>query len=932
MRLHIVQYGDSLASIAQRYETDIATICQLNGLVSYSLFIGQQLLVPFDVYHFSLPEYSNRHIDQESTKERGLVPDVFSAPPPSHIVQAGDTLAQIAARFNTSVSVLMQINSLRNTNLFIGQVLRLPTSATMDIDVPPSTNPTKNTPPRTYIVKIGDTLSTLAWIFEIPAETIKRLNKLTSDTLTPGTTLLLSEPLQSSSTNSNTQSVLYSVQGGDSLYRIAQKFGVSVNDLMDWNQLGNNPALSIGQQLVVGKKTNTNTNPPNPNPTPDTGQNTAQSVLYSVQGGDTLYRIAQKFGVLINDLIAWNQLGNNPTLSIGQQLIVGKKTNTNTKPPLSPNPVPQPVEPPINKPPSGALTTTDSPLSFSFTYNIKDSVGVGGHNKAADVAIIQNQLRRIGFLLSSDFAEENSASINPALPIATTAFPKTIAAIRAFQQVSIGTADGIIKPNGTTLVFLNTAVLPANQTQADQAAVARAADFSVAVISAKNILQAPLSAPVGRTNTGNIASDLAKVQQALVLLGFLDAGAMLAETATANTALSPERLPRTIAAIKHFQTNLVVFWVGRNPSVNRTFSEDLIGKDDTDLSFKILKEFARYSVAFAHPNKNERINTSPFSNYVKSNSTINLGGISYEGSVQPENLPVEEYEKIGLNRTQAKCLRIVSQHEGRFDAINSYDKATFSYGFIQFAGNGGGLAPMLAMLKYRYPNTFNQRFQRYGIDVEYGINNKGAISKGNITVVNNQGTLLRGSEAEIHIARSLTLTAVFIRAAHDINVQRAQIESAKRNYVTHALNLTADFALRTIKVLDSSKQKIERTLVGEKADAFSQGLEFVTLKSNGRIRESVLDFTDTPLTDIIRTEKGIAALMDIVINKWLDTTRQYFSEAIQKIASENHLDTLEKVCDIDEKQVLEYIGKIATGLIPKRMNSLLANTSLNLVK
>lgn len=101
--------------------------------------------------------------------------------------------------------------------------------------------------------------------------------------------------------------ITYIVKKGDSLYLISQKYGLKVEDLKKWNNLTNN-TIFVGQKLRLTK------------PLENT---TSSQKTYTVQKGDTLYRIAKMFDVSIDQIKSWNGLKNN-TIHIGQTLIVSK--------------------------------------------------------------------------------------------------------------------------------------------------------------------------------------------------------------------------------------------------------------------------------------------------------------------------------------------------------------------------------------------------------------------------------------------------------------------------------------------------------------------------------------------------------------------------------------------------------------------------------
>lgn len=102
--------------------------------------------------------------------------------------------------------------------------------------------------------------------------------------------------LSNAATTGNT----YTIKAGDTLYAIANTYGVSVNDIKSANNLTSN-TLSIGQILTIPNKT--------------------QYQVYNVQKGDTLYAIANKYGVTVDKLKDINNLNTN-ILSIGQKLLI----------------------------------------------------------------------------------------------------------------------------------------------------------------------------------------------------------------------------------------------------------------------------------------------------------------------------------------------------------------------------------------------------------------------------------------------------------------------------------------------------------------------------------------------------------------------------------------------------------------------------------
>ena len=168
---YIVKKGDTLYSIARENNISIDTLIKDNALTSNNLTIGQNLKIRVPIEETTVieecygPDYT---------------PPIDTTPVAStYTVVKGDSLYQIAKRFNTTASAIMNLNNLPNTNLSIGQKLKIPQS-------------TQNTQPtQTYTVKSGDNLYSIARRFNTTVDSIKRKNNLTSNNLSIGQKLLI---------------------------------------------------------------------------------------------------------------------------------------------------------------------------------------------------------------------------------------------------------------------------------------------------------------------------------------------------------------------------------------------------------------------------------------------------------------------------------------------------------------------------------------------------------------------------------------------------------------------------------------------------------------------------------------------------------------------------------------------------------------------
>ena len=268
---YTVKKGDSLWSIATKYGLTVNELKELNNLSSNLLSVGQTLKV----------------VPTETEK----IPEDYLV----YIVKSGDNLWDIAKKYNTTVSTLMSVNNLSSDKLKINQQLLIPKESSVGIDITPGIG-TK------YTIKAGDTLYGIAKKFGVTVDELKNVNNLTSNTLTVGNILTI--PTGESSIEEietpGVGGINYVVQKGDNLYSIANKYGVTVDQLKDTNNLTSN-ILKIGQILLIPGTTN--------------------YANYTVKKGDSLYKIANTYGTTVAKLKSVNNLTTD-FLSVGQELLI----------------------------------------------------------------------------------------------------------------------------------------------------------------------------------------------------------------------------------------------------------------------------------------------------------------------------------------------------------------------------------------------------------------------------------------------------------------------------------------------------------------------------------------------------------------------------------------------------------------------------------
>ena len=292
---YTVKAGDTLSGIANNYQTTVNTLARLNNLANPNLiYVGQRLLV-----------------QQAATpsQPQPTTPSTSTTTAATYTVKAGDTLGQIAANHQTSVTQLVQLNKSANPNLiYVGQVLTIKqaTSASQST----TATPAKPAPTATYTVKAGDTLSQIAASHGTSYQNLASLNHLSNpNEIYVGQTLKLqattSTPAQTPTPAASTNQGTYTVKAGDTLSAIAAAHGTSYEALAQANGISNPNEIYVGQTLKFTAPTRTTS---------------AKRGAYTVTAGDTLYEIAQKVGVNWQQLAQTNHISQPYTIYVGQKL------------------------------------------------------------------------------------------------------------------------------------------------------------------------------------------------------------------------------------------------------------------------------------------------------------------------------------------------------------------------------------------------------------------------------------------------------------------------------------------------------------------------------------------------------------------------------------------------------------------------------------
>ena len=264
--LYKVQRGDTLWDIGQHYGVSVTHLCAWNGISSRSyLRPGQKLTL-------WLADDGNELVAANSTSGKGSYnrrqASSQDTDATTYKVTSGDSLWLIARRNGTTVAQLKDWNDISSNVLKPGQVIKLAAGDDSqdedadqdDDDSSSSDGLTASTQPgRNYTVKNGDSLWLIARRFNTTVAKLINWNNLSNGSrLMPGQQLSLipvvyneSDSLDNVSNDKNTTVINYTVKKGDSLWLISRRFGTTVAQLIQWNNLSNAKQLQPGQKLVL---------------------------------------------------------------------------------------------------------------------------------------------------------------------------------------------------------------------------------------------------------------------------------------------------------------------------------------------------------------------------------------------------------------------------------------------------------------------------------------------------------------------------------------------------------------------------------------------------------------------------------------------------------------------------------------------------------
>lgn len=314
-----IQRGDNIGSIARRFKVPEEPIRSINRLKNNQIIAGKYLFIPIPVSRSNPDEEVKEQVVKKQIPSED--PQIKNGQKIIYQVKAGDSVWKISELFGVSPDQICRWNKLSDdAAIRVGQLLTLYQNS--------ANSPEKKSQKSTlteghmeYRVQPGDTPSSIARKFAMSIDELILINEL--DTKKPVIytdrilivkkrvdTVSQSRPLPQKPSANNT-GMKYQVSAGETLFGIARIFSVSVQELRSLNNLSESSVIKAGDTLLIPSNSSIKTS--------DLGSSV---VFYEVKQGDNLWRIANSFGISVQNLYKHNNLKSDSVLMPGDTIKV----------------------------------------------------------------------------------------------------------------------------------------------------------------------------------------------------------------------------------------------------------------------------------------------------------------------------------------------------------------------------------------------------------------------------------------------------------------------------------------------------------------------------------------------------------------------------------------------------------------------------------
>ena len=358
---YTVQSGDSVWGISNKFGITMDQLIQWNNIQNNFIYPGQKLTIKGSQENGSSTNNSGNNTNSSGNAGTSNGGQTTGA---KYTVQSGDSVWKISNDHGITMAQLIEWNNIKNNFVYPGQQLIVSNGGSSNAGAntgntsgsSSSSSSSSNTASGTkYTVKAGDSVWSVSNKYGITMAQLIQWNNIQNNFIYPGQQLTVSNSGSTNSTSGNTGSSTntnnsssvntgssssqgtYTVKAGESVWSVANKNGITMDQLIEWNNIKNN-FIYPGQQLIVKGGTSANTNtgsttsaakPNTPNTSATTSTSSTGNTMYTVKAGESVWSVANKHHITMDQLIEWNNIKNN-FIYPGQQVIVKKGSSQST--------------------------------------------------------------------------------------------------------------------------------------------------------------------------------------------------------------------------------------------------------------------------------------------------------------------------------------------------------------------------------------------------------------------------------------------------------------------------------------------------------------------------------------------------------------------------------------------------------------------------
>ena len=366
---YTVQSGDSVWGISNKFGITMDQLIQWNNIQNNFIYTGQKLTIKGSQENGSSTNNSGNNTNSSGNAGTSNGGQTTGA---KYTVQSGDSVWKISNDHGITMAQLIEWNNIKNNFVYPGQQLIVSNGGSSNAGANTGSNTGSNTGNTSgsssssssssntasgtkYTVKAGDSVWSVSNKYGITMAQLIQWNNIQNNFIYPGQQLTVSNSGSTNSTSGNTGSSTntnnsssvntgssssqgtYTVKAGESVWSVANKNGITMDQLIEWNNIKNN-FIYPGQQLIVKGGTSANTNtgsttsaakPNTPNTSATTSTSSTGNTMYTVKAGESVWSVANKHHITMDQLIEWNNIKNN-FIYPGQQVIVKKGSSQST--------------------------------------------------------------------------------------------------------------------------------------------------------------------------------------------------------------------------------------------------------------------------------------------------------------------------------------------------------------------------------------------------------------------------------------------------------------------------------------------------------------------------------------------------------------------------------------------------------------------------